>query len=321
MKTFVYFQPEYVNLFRCTGGGCLKSCCKDWTITIDRAIYKKYRQIKPKDTAKEILSHLKFDAKQDSYVVKLDEKLFCPFLTEDSLCRLQRDYGEEFLSVTCSTYPRRTYAVGKIFERSLTLTCPAAAETVLFAKAYQSEEFLLTEILPVVETFVFDANDFIKFIITFTGHTLEQLNTKEGRKFLVALQEVLGIKPDENNLVSLPEIAANYERLADARKNFLEKYSPFLENYLVNELFYSMYPWRFMTESLTKNFAVFLISFKIFELITFATVQSGLNLKEDLLLMVNWFMTTTNHNNDLYKRFFELLAGIDDTYLLMAVLL
>ena len=219
-------------------GGCLKSCCKDWTITID--------------PAKEILSHLQFDAKQDAYVVQLDEKLFCPFLTEDSLCRLQRDYGEEFLSVTCSTYPRRTYAVGKIFERSLTLTCPAAAETVLFAKeplkfefvevpekihgkhgriditkfpinnndaelvpkiqsamisilqlrrlplnqrliilgffvdklqelvsgrtdaetfldliaAYQSEEFLLTEILPVVETFVFDANDFIKFIIT-----------------------------------------------------------------------------------------------------------------------------------------------------------
>ena len=121
--------------------------------------------------------------------------------------------------------------------------------------------------------------------------------------------------------MSLPEIAANYERLADARKNFLEKYSPFLENYLVNELFYSMYPWRFMKESLTKNFAVFLISFKIFELITFATVQSGLNLKEDLLLMVNWFMTTTDHNSELYKRFFELLAGIDDTYLLMAALL
>ncbi|MBQ3444684.1 MAG: hypothetical protein IJG33_15740 [Selenomonadaceae bacterium] len=117
------------------------------------------------------------------------------------------------------------------------------------------------------------------------------------------------------------DIIANYERLADARKDFLEKHSPFLENYLVNELFYDFYPWKFIDQSITKNYAVFLISYKIFELITFATIHSGLDSKEDLLAMVDWFMMKTDHNPDLYKRFLELLAGIDDTYLLMMALL
>ena len=159
------------------------------------------------------------------------------------------------------------------------------------------------------------------FMIKFISHTLDCLQTEDGRKFLVKFEETLGIKPDENNQVYIPDIIANYERLADARKDFLEKHSPFLENYLVNELFYSFYPWRFFKESITKNYAVFLISYKIFELITFATVHSGLDSKEDLLAMVNWFMIKTDHNPDLYKRFLELLAGVDDTYLLMVTLL
>ena len=117
------------------------------------------------------------------------------------------------------------------------------------------------------------------------------------------------------------EIAANFEKLADARKNFSEKYSAFLENYLVNEIFYGVWPWKFKSHSLTKNFAVFLISYKIFELVTFAATESGLDSKEDLLALVDWFMTKTDHNTKLYERFFELLAGVDDTYPLMVTLL
>ena len=186
---------------------------------------------------------------------------------------------------------------------------------------YRSKEFLSGEARHLTEHFAFDAQRFMTFMIKFISHTLDCLQTEDGRKFLVKFEETLGIKPDENNQVYIPDIIANYERLADARKDFLEKHSPFLENYLVNELFYSFYPWRFFKESITKNYAVFLISYKIFELITFATVHSGLDSKEDLLAMVNWFMIKTDHNPDLYKRFLELLAGVDDTYLLMVTLL
>ena len=387
------------------GGGFINCCERDWDIDIDDAIYKKYRKIKPLEKSQEILSHIVRDDKRNSYMLIGRP---CPFLTPEKFCGIQLNYGEEFLSQTCATYPRRTHAVGKFFERSLTLTCPVAAEMVLFTQepmkfefvevpdkihskhgrigitkfpiknevdaelareiqitmisilqerrftldqrlialglfldklqelisaksdtnsilnliaVYRSEEFLLQEMPPILQSFSFDAKNFVTFMIKFIGYTLKALVGDNGQKFLEAFAKVLEIHPDKKNLVYLPEIVVTFEKLADARKNFSEKYSTFLENYLVNELFYNMYPWRFIKESLTKNFIVFLISYKIFELITFATVQSGLDSKENLLSMVDWFMLKTDHNTELYKRFFELLEGVDDTYLIMATLL
>lgn len=407
MKTFLYFQPEYVSKFQCDGSKCDARCCKGWTITIDAATYKKYSRIKPKDKAKEIISRMKFDSERGQYVVTLKEDTSCPFLTENKLCGLQLEYGEEILSQTCSTYPRQTYQIGNFFERSLTLTCLVAAELILFnpepmkfefvevpdkihskhgrigiKKAYinedkadlireiqitmitvlqertlsidqrltllglfldklqecqtknqfnevmsklivgyRSEEFLTGEAWQLIQLFNFDVKRFFVFMVKFISYTMDLLRLNGGRTFLKAFEEVFGIKPDENHQVILSDIIANYERLADARKDFLEKHSPFLENYLINELFYSFYPWRFRDQSITKNYAVFLISYKIFELMTFATVHSGLDSKEDLLAMVDWFMSRTDHSPDLYKRFFELLKGVDDTYLLMMALL
>ena len=404
-KKFRYFQPEYVNRFRCTGGGCLNNCCeRNWDIDIDNPAYKKYRSLKPAENAKKITSHIEFDDKKGKYMLKGRP---CPFLTENKMCGLQLEYGEEYLSQTCATYPRRTHQIGNFFERSLTLTCPAAAERILFnlepmrfeflevpdkihskhgrieitklpvektdadlirevqitmitvlqertlsidqrlillglfldrlqeyqtekeekevllqlIAGYRSKEFLTGDARQIIQHFDFDAQRFITFMIKFISYTVNILRSEDGQRFIKAFEEILGIKPDKNNRVNLVELSANYEGLSEARKAFLENHSPFLENYLVNELFHDFYPWRFITENLTKNYAVFLISYKIFELMTFAAVHSGLNSKEDLLQMVDWFMMKTDHNPNLYKRFLELLTGVDDTYTLMMTLL
>ncbi|MBQ3443496.1 MAG: flagellin lysine-N-methylase [Selenomonadaceae bacterium] len=291
MKTFQYFQPEYVSEFQCDGSKCDARCCKGWTITIDAATYKKYSRIKPKSKAKEIISRMKFDSEQGMYVIQLKEDTSCPFLTENKLCSLQLEYGEEILSQTCSTYPRRTHKIGNFFERSLTLTCPAAAELILFNSepmkfefvevpdkihskhgriqitklpvkehdadlirevqitmitvlqertlsidqrlillglfldrlqeyqtekqskeillqliaGYRSKEFLSGEAVHLTEHFAFDAQKFMTFMIKFISHTLDCLKTEDGRKFLVKFEETLGIKPDENNQVYIPE--------------------------------------------------------------------------------------------------------------------
>ena len=81
------------------------------------------------------------------------------------------------------------------------------------------------------------------------------------------------------------------------------------------------YPFRFDKESITKNFAIFLISYKIFELILFAATHKGFTSKEDLLDMINWFTRIMDQAKDLHEKFFELLKGIDDTFLLMTCLL
>lgn len=404
MKKFKYFQPEYVSKFKCDGAKCNARCCKNWRIDIDEAAYKKISRIKPKEKAEEILSHFEYNESEEKYFLK---ERSCPFLTENGLCGMQLEHGENFLPMTCVTYPRVTYSFGKFFERALNLSCPVAAEMVLFEQepmkfesvevpdtihskrgkiriqkfptnanagdfirevqitmitilqerrfsldqrlivlglfinrmqnlflhqagiedmmkwigAFRSEEFLLREMPPQFQRFPFDANQFAAFMIKFINQSMEILDTAEGRKFLVAFTEVIGITPGENIFVSFQKMTESFENLADARKNFSEKYSTFLENYLVNELFIGVYPWRFREHSLTKNFAVLLITYKILELMMFAATESGFDSKEDLLEMINWFMTKTDHNSKLSEKFFDLLTGADDTPTLIAILL
>ncbi|MBQ3727702.1 MAG: hypothetical protein II902_11725 [Selenomonadaceae bacterium] len=207
------------------------------------------------------------------------------------------------MSQTCTTYPRRTFSFGKFFERSLTLTCPVAAEMILFAR-----EPLKFEFVEVPET-IHGKHGRIHIQKISTNERRNCPRNSSRDDFHSAGAKIFNL------------LAANFEKLTNARKNFSEKYSTFPENYLVNELFHAVYPWRFREHSITKNFAVFLISYKIFELVTFAATESGLDSKENLPALIDWFMSSTDHSKDLYKRFLELPAGVDDAYLLMATLL
>ena len=400
-KKFLYFQPEYVNRFRCTGGRCLNNCCeRPWRIDVDTATYKKYSQVKPKSKAEEITLHFKYNAEKDTYLL-IEHP--CPFLTENKLCRLQLEYGEKFLPQTCATYPRVTHKVGKFFERSLTLTCPVAAEKILFAQepmkfefvevsakvhdnhgkiqistkmkmsdvaaelmikvqaamisilqertlsidqrlivlcffvdkleeiysrgmdedeqrkliaAYESKNFLAEQVPMMIQSVSFDAEKFVKLMIDFINSAMEILRVNAGQKFLAAFEKVFGVKPDKNNIVSITEIATNYERLADARKIFLADYSTFLENYLVNELFLNLYPWKHHYRP-TRSLSVFLITYKVFELFVFAATQNNLSSKNDLLTLADWYSCQIDHDDCLKEKIFAYLEEQKDFFELM----
>ena len=408
-KKYLYFQPECVGKFKCDGSKCDARCCKGWRIDIDAATYKKYSRIKPKNKAKEITSHMNFDSKRENYVITLKENC-CPFLNENNLCRLQLEYGEEFLSQTCATYPRSTFAFGKFFERSLTLTCPVAAEMILFAEepmkfefvevpekvhsnhgkiklvqnfpasekaaeqmlavqmaiisilqertlsinqrlivlcffvdkleevysrgldedelkkliaVYESKEFLAEQVPLMIQTVNFDAEKFIRLMMemfeAFYSTKEVQLNEK-GHIFLNTVINTLQIKSDENNFVSLSKITANYEQLAEARKKFFADYSTFLENYLVNELFYNLYPWKHNPRP-SRSLSVFLITYKVFELLTFAAIQNNLSSKDSLLKLVDWYTNQIDHGERLQEKIFAYLEERNDFFELMETLL
>ena len=141
MKKYLYFQPQYVAKFKCDGSKCNARCCKNWNIFIDTKTHKQYERIKPPSVAEEILSHMTFHEGRKEYLVTMRDGI-CPFLNEKNLCRLQFKYGEKFLSVTCSSFPRRTLDFGKFFERSLVLTCPVAAELILLSDEPIKFEFV-----------------------------------------------------------------------------------------------------------------------------------------------------------------------------------
>lgn len=416
MKKFLYFQPEYVGKFKCDGSKCNARCCKSWRIDIDEKSYEQYSGIEPPEIAKEIISCMKFDSEKKKYVMTLKPNGFCSMLTEKNLCRLQAEYGENFLSQTCATYPRITRIFGDFFERSLNLSCPVAAEMILFEKEplrflfvdvpekihdnggkiiatpVSKEKFLAEELFGIQGTmlsilqerrlsinqrlivllfFVEDLNKLIPFKTTSKKeafkflHALRQLNSeynpkiflREGvpssiqstefnaenfiafmisvfapiyvdafkhwsfaRKYFDAVLQILQINPADKQRPPLKEVAANYMALADARKNFSEKYSTFLENYLVNEFFMNVYPWK-LEGGVVKNFAVFLMTYKVFELIIFSATLKGFDSKEDLLGMVDWFTRKIDHNDELQKKILELLKDNEDSTVLLESLI
>lgn len=376
---YLYFQPAYVSKFLCDGSKCDAKCCKQWRIYIDKATCQKYPQ--------DVKAHLRFDDKHGLHLIELDDKNVCPFLNADKLCRLQLKYGENFLSATCATYPRYTYDFGDFFERSLTLTCPVAAEMILFAKepmqfelvevsekihsqngkivkipvacgeglsrrmleaqiamlsilqertltidqrlivlgffmdkldeistdglneyallklidAYESKKFLAEQVPIMLQIIQFKPRKFIELIL----RLFNSLYSGTNYKYVRDVADVLQIVPDSNNRASVSQITTNYQRLAAAHNKFLNDYSIVLENYLINELLVNCYPWRFK-ESIVINYAMFITTYKIFELILFAATLKGLNSKGDLLKLTGWFDTRIVHSlgNDVHKKIF-----------------
>ena len=149
MENYECVQPEYMKKFQCDGQACNAHCCRyGWQIDIDKKTYNLYSNLKPESAAREITQHITKNEGNAYYSIKLNENGTCPFLTENNLCKLQREHGEEFLSKTCALYPRYMRAVGNVYECSLNLSCPVAAKLILleseplkFEKTKMPEKF------------------------------------------------------------------------------------------------------------------------------------------------------------------------------------
>ena len=409
MSEYLYFQPEYVRRFKCDASKCMENCCaKNWTVDIDAATYEKYSQLKPPEKARELTKLFVYNKSTEKYLLKAHP---CPMLTENNLCSLQLEYGEDFLSKTCITYPRRTSDFGYFFERALTLTCSVAAEMILFKRepmkfefvripekihsaggkmnftpvstaegfakhmleiqiamisilqertltidqrlivlgffldkleeltdikkvltaeevdalvnklmrlieAYESKSFLAEHVPRMLASVSFDTKKFIGLVLKI----FESLYGGANLKFMSMVGDALQIMPDENGRVSIAKIACNYEHLAAEREKFLARRSTFLKNYLVNELFINCYPWRF-GKSITMNYAAFVTTYKIFELILFAVTLKGFDGKNDLLKFVGWYVTQVDHSKEFNEKFLKQIQAAKDIFTLAESLL
>ena len=127
----MYIRPEYVEKFRCDGTMCGSCCCRDWKVAVDPETYGRYCALQPESLRDEICGWISGQDDKGNHHVRLREDGRCPFLGEDGLCRLQKEYGEDYLSDICYSYPRVSYRVGDIVEQSLAMSCPVAAGLLL----------------------------------------------------------------------------------------------------------------------------------------------------------------------------------------------
>lgn len=130
-------EPKFYKDFYCTGNECPVNCCFGWGIIgwlkgeyekiVNAQISEELR--KRIESAFEPVSHEDFHRMFD-YQVKFDEKRKCPMLTENGLCMIQKELGEEYLSNTCRVYPRKGQICGDAFIRTCQTSCMHVLELI-----------------------------------------------------------------------------------------------------------------------------------------------------------------------------------------------
>ena len=128
-------RPEYSERFRCIGPACEDSCCQGWAVSIDKPAFEKYQSLPAgplRVLLDENIERTPDDANPAHFArMRMGPSLTCPVLTEDRLCRIHAELGEEFLCTTCAVYPRIVSSIDNLEEKALSLSCPEAARLVL----------------------------------------------------------------------------------------------------------------------------------------------------------------------------------------------
>lgn len=133
---YYYRQPRYYGEFKCAGGSCPNSCCVGWNIFWTKKEIDKV--INAADCSEELKALMKssfhvVEERKDGplFAVTLKDDCRCPFLTEDNLCRIQRELGEEYLSEVCSKYPRSHFITNDVCYNYCFMSCPIVTHKLL----------------------------------------------------------------------------------------------------------------------------------------------------------------------------------------------
>lgn len=128
-----YRQPRYFGNFRCIGGACTNSCCIGWRIDWTDEEISKVRDDPNCSGELKALCERSFTKPEgmEMNMVVLGAGLRCPFLTEDNFCRIQRELGAEYLSNTCTVYPRHHIFAGGAVYRYCNMSCPEVMKRLL----------------------------------------------------------------------------------------------------------------------------------------------------------------------------------------------
>ena len=120
-----YVKPAYYHLFRCAAADCPLTCCAGWQIDIDPDSLERYGSLRG-EFGYEVKNAV--DWMDNCF---LQNEKGCLLQTENGLCRIQQQLGEEALCLTCRSFPRHEEEYPSLREYSLSLSCPAAAIQIL----------------------------------------------------------------------------------------------------------------------------------------------------------------------------------------------
>jgi lysine-N-methylase len=130
-------EPQHFQEFRCLGADCEDTCCDGWAVAVDRPTFEKYQQHPDprwRASFQNLVTINPAGVSDHDYARIQLSTTTCPFYSE-GLCAIHKELGEEYLSVTCASFPRVWNVVDQVLERSLDLGCPEAARKALLDPA------------------------------------------------------------------------------------------------------------------------------------------------------------------------------------------
>lgn len=128
-----YRQPRYFGDFHCIGGTCPNSCCINWAIDWSQDEIDKVKDDPRCSPELRELCEKSFEHNdsRNIEVMILNNEKRCPFLTEDNFCKIQRELGAEYLSHTCTVYPRHYLLDDPNLYRYCDMSCPEIMRRLL----------------------------------------------------------------------------------------------------------------------------------------------------------------------------------------------
>ncbi len=120
-------KPTYYQDFTCKAQACQDNCCRvGWRIAVDEQAYAVLSG-HHEPIFKKLCSAIKLD--DEGYYIKGGE---CPALSEDGLCEIAKNYGDDELGYICRMHPRFINEYSDRTEYGLGLACEEAARLIMF---------------------------------------------------------------------------------------------------------------------------------------------------------------------------------------------
>ncbi len=128
--------PSHVMQFHCAQ--CGECCTNKWRIETDSIsydkLYKKFEELgRHNEFYDNIIHHTVIPQ------IRFLSNGKCPYLSNNQLCSIQLEFGEEYLLDICKTFPRRIFASENTLDFSLALACKAAVKTLQQEPIYMIE--------------------------------------------------------------------------------------------------------------------------------------------------------------------------------------
>lgn len=118
--------PNYYHKFKCIADKCKHNCCIGWEIDIDDDTLMLYESL---DTPLGEKIRANITGEVPHFLLAKGER--CPMLSEDGLCEIIAEYGEDAICDICYLHPRFKNFYSDFTETGLGLSCEEAARIIL----------------------------------------------------------------------------------------------------------------------------------------------------------------------------------------------